>query len=118
MDYALDTLLSLHGTKYEYPCGYWIEIIAYRVEASVNRPHGIRYSLTLHDHHNQRVYGMDNAHAPHCPRRRMSRALVRRWDHEHKTMTDKGTRYDFVNAAQLMAHFYAEVEKILAEAAK
>ncbi|WP_380183744.1 hypothetical protein [Kalamiella sp. sgz302252] len=61
--------------------------------------------MTLHDHHNQRVYGIDNAHAPHCPQKGMSRALIRGWDHEHKTMTDKGTPYDFVDAAQLMERF-------------
>ena len=26
-------------------------------------PHGIRYNLTLHNRHNKRVMGFDNAHA-------------------------------------------------------
>ena len=115
MDYGLETLLSLHGTKYEYACGYWYEIIAYRVEPGINRPHGIRYSLTLHDRHNQRVYGMDNAHAPHCPQKRMSRARIQRWDHVHQTLTDKGKPYDFIDAAQLMEHFFTAVDDIIAQ---
>lgn len=27
MDYGLATLLSLHGTRYIYACGYWDEIM-------------------------------------------------------------------------------------------
>lgn len=110
-------MLSLHGTRYEYACGYWYEIIAYQVEPTLNRPHGIRYCLTLHDHHNQRIYGIDNAHAPPCPRKGMSRARIQVWDHIHRSIADKGKPYDFVDAAQLMDHFFTTVEKIVAQAA-
>lgn len=55
MDHHLELLLSLHGTKYMFDCGYWYEIVAYQVEKSPGRPHGIRYSLTFHDNHNQRI---------------------------------------------------------------
>lgn len=116
MDYGLDTLLSLHGTRYEYECGYWYEIIAYQVEASLHRPHGIKYSLTLHDHHNQRIFGMDNAHAPYCPQKAMSRARIQVWDHVHNSMKDKGTPFDFIDAGELMNHFFSAVERIIAEA--
>ncbi len=35
---------------------------ASRVEADEHTPHGIRYSLSLHDEKNIRIVGYDNAH--------------------------------------------------------
>ncbi len=32
------------------------------VNSSDNVPHGIKYSLTLHDQNNRRIIGYDNAH--------------------------------------------------------
>lgn len=46
---ALDTLLELHGSILDQDGGYWIKIEAYRVTGSAEIPHGIRYSLTLHE---------------------------------------------------------------------
>lgn len=118
MDHDLETLLSLHGTKYVYESGYWYEIVAYQVESSIYRPHGIRYSLTFHDHHNQRIFGMDNAHAVPAAKQGMYRGRIGEWDHFHQTMSDKGTPYEFVDAAQLIEDFFRSIEKIIAEVTK
>src|SRR5688572_30793922 len=61
-DYALDVLLSLDGFEFQFAEGYRVKISARRVQPSGNRPHGVRYSLTLHDSSGHRIYGLDNAH--------------------------------------------------------
>ena len=48
-DPSLETLLDLDGSILEQERGYWIKLEAKRVEESENTPHGIRYSLTLHN---------------------------------------------------------------------
>jgi len=40
-----------------------------RVEPTKGRPHGIKYSLTLHDKYNERLLGFDNAHFVRQPKR-------------------------------------------------
>jgi hypothetical protein len=60
---ALDTLLDLDGEIFMMDGGYWVKIEAKKVSVSPSIPHGVRYSLTLHDRYNVRVVGYDNAHA-------------------------------------------------------
>jgi len=48
-DPSLDTLLSLDGEIFPMDNGYWVKIDARRVAPNARIPHGIRYSLTLHD---------------------------------------------------------------------
>ncbi|SEB22572.1 hypothetical protein [Variovorax sp. YR216] len=48
-DAAIDTLLDLHESVLDQGSGYWIKLEAWRVEVSKQIPHGIRYSLTLHE---------------------------------------------------------------------
>lgn len=115
MDHGLDTLLSMHGTKYTYECGYWFEIVAFQVNVTSSIPHGIRYTLTFHDHHNQRIFGMDNAHAVAPTKKGICRGRILEWDHVHQSIKDKGTPYEFVNAEQLMQDFFSAIEKIIAE---
>jgi len=61
-DYGLDTLLSLNGETFPMDNGFWTKFEAYKVDISIQIPHGIKYSLTLHDPSNVRVFGIDNAH--------------------------------------------------------
>ena len=110
----LDMLLDLHGEIVFQENGYWIKVEAWTVKPSDEVPHGIRYSLTLHDNHNQRVLGFDNAHAVELPRRkRYSCRRVSAWDHKHRHLHDKGTPYKFDSPAQLLADFFAAVDEIL-----
>jgi len=60
-DPVIDTLLDLDGSILEQGGGYWIKIDAARIPESPEVPHGIRYSLTLHEPYGRRILGYDNA---------------------------------------------------------
>ena len=51
----LENLLNLHGEAFLMDNGYWVKFEAYQVEITTSIPHGVRYSLTLHDKNNRRV---------------------------------------------------------------
>jgi len=74
-DYELEVLLNLDGFEFHFVEGYLVKISARPVEATSARPHGVRYSLTLHDPARIRIYGLDNAHG--IGRRRAD------FDHRH-----------------------------------
>lgn len=114
-DDGLDTLLSLDGTEYTEDNGYWYKIEAIKVDASKERPHGIRYNLTLHDNFNQRILGFDNAHPISIKLGGRYSGRIMKYDHMHKTIQDKGTPYEFVSAEQLLSDFFMEVNRILDE---
>lgn len=109
-DPGLDTLLDLNGEVFPMDNGYWTKFEAWRVEPSEQIPHGIRYSLTLHDRHNQRIIGYDNAHAIK-PKRKNFLAKKKTWDHKHKM--EQIEDYEFESAGKLMEDFWDEVEKTL-----
>jgi hypothetical protein len=105
-DYELDVLLSLDGSEFQFAAGYVVKIEAARIAATKGRPHGIKYSLTLHDPTGRRVYGMDNAHG------------IRRhgeYDHRHVHAGRKIISYAYHGPAALIRDFYQEVERILKE---
>lgn len=48
-DPGLDTLLDLHDeTLFVDDTGHWVKFVVVRTEVTPERPHGLRYSLTLH----------------------------------------------------------------------
>lgn len=55
-------LLDLHDSILDQGDGYWIKIEAWAVAPNMDVPHGIRYSLTLHEPYGKRILGYDNAH--------------------------------------------------------
>ncbi len=61
-DNGIDTLLDLHDQVIDQGSGYWIKIEAWQVFISEEIPHGVRYSLTLHEPYGKRILGYDNAH--------------------------------------------------------
>jgi hypothetical protein len=79
---------------------------ARQVRPSQGRPHGIKYSLTLHDPKGRRIYGIDNAHRI-GPRRE--------FDHRHPHGARKLVRYAYSGPAALLDDFFREVERILHE---
>ena len=110
----LDTLLDLHGEILVQDGGYWIKIEAWTVEPSEGIPHGIRYSLTLHDPKGKRILGYDNAHGVDV----RSKGFAGRrlgYDHVHRHARDKGVAYEFSSAGQLLTDFFKEVDKVLKE---
>lgn len=112
-DIGLEILLSLDGTEYTEENGYWYKIEASKVEPTKERPHGIRYNLTLHDNYNQRILGFDNAHAVKAKKHGYYTGAIMSYDHLHRSIKDKGIPYEFKNAQQLLNDFLNEVNSIL-----
>ena len=117
-DLGLDTLLDLDGVIIEQKYGYWVKFNVSLTDVSPERPHGIRYSLTLHDQYGQRVMGYDNAHAVRSPRRNKYAGQKNKFDHFHSHQKDKGTPYEFQDAYQLIHDFFESVDRVLAEVEK
>ena len=83
-----------------------------RVVVSPERPHGLDYSLTLHDGENERLLGFDNAH----PIREGSGPGTRtRIEYDHKHKGERVRFYDYQDAVTLLSDFWTEVEMILKE---
>ena len=68
-----------------------------RTEPTRQRPHGLSYSLTLHDPEGVRLLGFDNAHAA-PPLGGRYKAKPEAHDHWHRTEMDKGRAYVFRSA--------------------
>lgn len=114
-DSGLEYLLSLDGEiQVQDDAGHWIKIEAKRVDVTPDRPHGIKYSLTLHGVNGERLIGFDNAHAV-VPTGSHFKHAGKKYplDHQHRHSKDKGVLYEFDTAYQLMSDFYAEVAKVL-----
>lgn len=83
-----------------------------QVSASPEKPHGLDYSLTLHDSANRRLLGFDNAHSVREGSGPGARTRIE-YDHQHK-----GKRvqfYDYSSALDLLTDFWNEVDLILKE---
>ena len=106
IDYELEFLISLDGSEFRLATDYMVKIEARAVEATKHRPHGVKYSLTLHDPTGRRIYGMDNAHG-----------VRRRTEHDHRHVYGRRQMvgYAYRGPSELLADFYREVERILAE---
>ncbi len=117
-DPAIDTLLDLHGSILDQGGGYWIKIEAWQAEISNAMPHGIRYSLTLHEPYGKRILGYDNSHAVKPPKKFKYAGRILPYDHKHRHAADKGIPYEFKDAQQLLNDFFADVDRVLQEARK
>ena len=115
VDHSIRTLLDLHDSILDQEGGYWIKIEAWEVPASPTVPHGIRYSLTLHEPSGERILGYDNAHAVKPGNKFKYAGQVLAYDHRHRSASDKGTPYSFSSAEQLMKDFFDEVDRVLEE---
>jgi hypothetical protein len=109
-DPCLEALLDLNGMTYYYDSGYWIKYEARRVPPRPELPHGIRYSLTLHDPGGQRIFGIDNAHLPN-QRRKTGTVRKVTWDHQHHR--EKIVPFDFLSIEELLDEFERNIDKIL-----
>lgn len=114
-DPGLETLLDLDGSILEQENGYWIKMEAWCVDESEAVPHGIRYSLTLHNRYGTRMLGYDNAHAVKPERGSRFRGRRLPYDHRHRTASDKGIAYSFESAQRLLEDFFAEVDRVIEE---
>ena len=113
-DAGLRTLLDLSEQVIDQEDGYWVKIEAWEVDRSVDIPHGIRYSLTLHAPGGHRILGYDNAHAVRVRRGRYGGRRLP-FDHKHRHAADAGVPYEFTDALQLLSDFFFEVDVVLKE---
>ena len=112
-DNTIETLLDLDGSILDQGGGYWVKIEARRVAVTREIPHGIRYSLTLHEPHGRRLLGYDNAHAVKQPGKFKHAGRILMHDHIHRYASDKGVPYYFRDAHQLLSDFFADVDRVL-----
>ncbi len=103
---GLSALLDLDGEIFPMDNGFWTKIDAKLVVQSEGIPHGVRYSLTLHNSGNLRILGYDNAHRFKTGRRGCESRVIE-WDHIHEG--NKVRRNKFESAGQLMEDFWNDV---------
>jgi hypothetical protein len=109
-DEDLDRLLDLDGFLAEVGGGFWVKIVVRRVPPDAHRPHGLTYSLTLHEPGGHRVLGIDNAHVVRLATGPAGRAAAS-IDHLHRG--DSVHRYAYQDADPLISDFWREVEAVL-----
>jgi hypothetical protein len=114
-DSGIRNLLDLDGSILDQGDGYWIKIEAREVEPTKDIPHGIRYSLTMHEPYGKRILGYDNAHAVKPPKKFKYAGQRLPYDHRHRHVSDHGVPYAFVDAHQLFADFFEEVDTVLTQ---
>lgn len=108
---SLDPLLNLDGEIFPMDSGFWVKFNAKSIHPDIHAPHGVRYSLTLHDRYNNRVIGFDNAHAVKSNRKRGFSGRKVTWDHKHNL--DTVEPYTFESAGQLLEDFWNAVEQYI-----
>jgi len=114
IDHSLKTLLDLDGNVIDQEDGYWVKLNAWEVKATLDMPHGVRYSLTLHAPSGRRILGYDNAHAVKAKGKKFSGQKLP-FDHKHRTSSDQGVPYSFSSAHQLLTDFFNDVDVVLRE---
>lgn len=113
-DTGLDTLLEMDGYILDQGDGFWVKIEARRIPVPTpERPHGISYSLTLHDPSGQRILGFDNAHGVRPSGRKRYAGRRVEYDHKHQNPGDRRVLYEFTDPYQLMKDFFEAVDKVL-----
>lgn len=112
---GIASLLELHDQILDQGDGYWIKIEAWQVAVTEEIPHGIRYSLSLHEPYGKRILGYDNAHATKLPKKFRYAGIRLPYDHKHRHASDNGVPYEFRDAYQLLADFFSEVDRVLRE---
>jgi len=91
---------------------FWVKFEVKQAPATAEKPHGLDYSLTLHDGESERLLGFDNAHSIREGSGPGARTRIE-YDHKHKG--DRVRFYVYEDAATLLADFWTEVDFILKE---
>lgn len=112
---GISTLLDLHEQIIDQGGGYWIKIEAWQVPATADIPHGVRYSLTLHERCHSREFSCHKAHAVKPPGKSRFSGKRLPYDHRHRHASDKGVPYEFEDAHQLLSDFFKEADRVLEE---
>lgn len=103
VDEAIERLLGYHRRRYWLENGWSLRFRVWRTPVTAEKPHGMRYSLTLHDVDGTRLMGFDNAHGV---------GRETRFDHEHRygRVADP-VPYAFTGADALLSDFFAATER-------
>ena len=111
-DQSADVLLELDGQVLvvDLQGEYWVRFSACRVASTRKRPHGIRYSLTLHGPDGGRLVGFDNAHSVRASQSPGGKSRGG-YDHKHRLQTVRP--YKFKDPASLLEDFWVEVDSVL-----
>jgi len=105
LDHSLDALLDLNGQILVIDeAGYWVKFVINRVPVTPDKPHGLDYTLSLHDPKGERLVGFDNSHQVAGRRDKAPDAK----DHKHRLRTVRP--YDYSDSASLVQAFWTEVE--------
>jgi len=104
-EHTLEFLLAFDGRVLWLEGGYRLKFEIRRVELTRERPHGLRYSFTLHDPAGIRLIGFDNAHTIAATGSAFNERPAAA-DHWHRTKTDEGRPYPFTDADTLLADFF------------
>ena len=111
-DPCFDTLLNLDGEIfYMGDTGHRVQFAVASVSPTPERPHGLKYSLTVHDPHGERIAGFDNAHAVPTTKGPGGKRLE--YDHKHRFKTVQP--YDYSDATALLEDFWKLAEAVLKE---
>lgn len=105
----LAALLDLDGECFRLEAGYWTKIEVRLVTPTSSVPHGIRYSLTLHDRSGQRILGFDNAHRV----RSRVRSAASRIERDHRHDLAGVSSYAFESPGRLLNDFWAAVNEVI-----
>ena len=111
-NHSLELLLDLDGLNLAQEGGFWIKYEVSVVDKTSERPHCIKYPLTLHDPQGKRIFGIDNAHRP--KKRRGSAAKSTRpraADHMHRDRREY--TYEFDGVEMLLVDFDKGVNGVL-----
>ena len=103
-DHSVELLSDFDGLNFAQEGGYWIKYEVSTVEKTTERPHGIKYSLTLHNPQGERIFGIDNAHRPKKRRGPAARS-TRPGAADHLHRGGRVYNYKFRNAETLLADF-------------
>jgi Family of unknown function (DUF6516) len=111
-DPSAEVLLDLDGQVLvvDSKGEYWVRFSVCRVASTKERPHGLRYSLTLHGAEGGRLVGFDNAHSVRASRSPGGKDRGG-YDHKHRFQTVRP--YQFKDPASLLGDFWAEVDSVL-----
>ncbi len=109
-DHSLDSLLALDGVMYAIHGPLWVKFEVKQVPVTPEKPHGLDYSLTLHDGAGHRILGFDNAHSVHVGKGPGAKTRIE-YDHQHKG--ERIRFYEYQDAVTLVVDFWTEVDKIL-----
>jgi hypothetical protein len=101
-------MYAIHGP-------FWVKFEVKQVPVTPEKPHGLNYSLTLHDGGGERILGFDNAHSVREGDGPGAKTRIE-YDHQHKG--ERIRFYEYQDAATLVADFWTEVDKILERRSK